>query len=251
MLCLTHHLTGAVSAGIHGHVDFGHVLCPMSCTQPAHQMPSGFYTGLSFALGHSSKNKEGRVGDRSDSAATRKVGPPISNALASELGRSPGPPEARRPRRPLALTPSPPALLLRDSRCRDNCPRRAHRCQGSGPSSKPRAASRGRALPRHLGPTHSLVAFPQTLGGLMTTMRPGTGGMSAATQEGHQCHGESVLLELPWEVRRFGGAGGRASSLPSRSRQTPRLPVCPEESIPVVFVGAARAVCATLGVITL
>lgn len=103
---------------------------PPSRTQPAEQMPQSFgslsgpaglllgslYTGLSFALGHSSKSKEGCVGDRLTLPRPARRGRPSPAPPASELGWSRGPPGARHPRRP--LMPSPPALLPRDSRRR-------------------------------------------------------------------------------------------------------------------------------------
>lgn len=88
---------------------------PPSRTQPAEQMPQSFgslsgpaglllgslYTGLSFALGHSSKSKEGCVGDRLTLPRPARRGRPSPAPPASELGRSRGPPGARHPRRPL------------------------------------------------------------------------------------------------------------------------------------------------------
>lgn len=122
-----HHLTGAASAGLHGHADFSRAPRPGRSQQskchrasgPSRALlafSSGLYTGLSFALGHSSKSKEGCVGDRLSLPRPARRGRPSPARPASELGQSRGPPGARHPRRP--LVPSPPALLPRDSRRR-------------------------------------------------------------------------------------------------------------------------------------
>lgn len=153
---------------------------PPSRTQPAEQMPQSFgslsgpaglllgslYTGLSFALGHSSKSKEGCVGDRLTLPRPARRGRPSPAPPASELGRSRGPPGARHPRRPLMPSPRPfsretPVVRQLPASC----------------SSMPRKWSlrrtahglRGRALPGMWDPRNGPAAFPQTRGGLGTT----------------------------------------------------------------------------------
>lgn len=153
---------------------------PPSRTQPAEQMPQSFgsllgpaglllgslYTGLSFALGHSSKSKEGCVGDRLTLPRPARRGRPSPAPPASELVRSRGPPGARHPRRP--LMPSPPALLPRDSRRRTIARIVLINAKEVVPPAN-RARPPGQSPPGHVGPTERPGGISSNTWGLGTT----------------------------------------------------------------------------------
>lgn len=121
-----------------------------SLSGPAGLLLGSLYTGLSFALGHSSKSKEGCVGDRLTLPRPARRGRPSPAPPASELGRSRGPPGARHPRRP--LMPSPPALLPRDSRRRTIARIVLVNAKEVVPPAN-RARPPGQSPPGHVGPT--------------------------------------------------------------------------------------------------